>query len=173
MANDKKKARGAKVRTTVKQEADLAETMLYALTTMEKDHAAAWMKRVKRLSVGMSAASIKRARNRAHKMADELPPGHIRAMEAMDLYEDVCRDCRIGKRDQDTLWGAVAQLCMFQLASRRGPFYEAARDFRLVQDPRGHAMAGPIVIDREFSGRDTNTACGCPSCRPRKPEELN
>lgn len=171
--NEKKDARNARVRARferLKRENELAETMVYALTTMEEEHAVAWGRRAKTLSEGMSAASIKRAQKRAHKIADEAPPGHVKAMEAMDLFEDMCREYGIARRDEDTMWGAVAQLCMFQLAAGRGPFYEAARDFRLMGTPPRPVSIG-VVIDRSNAERDPN--CNCPNCRPRKPEELN
>lgn len=157
----------------LKAEAELVDAMFYALTTMVEDHAMAWARRAEKLSKGLSAAAIKRAENRANRMADDMPPGHVKAMAAMDLYEEVCRARRIGKRDQDEIWGAIAQFCMFQLAARRGPFYEAARDFNLVQA----STVEPIiaVVDREFAVRQpaARGACDCPSCRPRKAEELN
>lgn len=170
----KKQKRKKSIRSrfeALKREGELVDVLFCALTTMTDEHATAWLRKATRLEDGLSAAAIERALTRAHKMADDMPPGHLRAMEAMDDYEEICRERRISKRDQDDLWGAVAQLCMFQLASKRGPFYDAACDFRLVpasQEPTG------IVVERPPAPRPAAAGtCDCPECRPRKPEELN
>ena len=105
------------------------------------------------LRKGLSATAIKRAERRARKLADEKPPGFVKAMESMGIYEIMCRKYRIPKADQDTIWGAVSQFCMFQLASRSGPFHDAACYFGMLAE--------------------VPKTCDCPNCRPRTAEELN
>jgi hypothetical protein len=161
----------------------LADTMFYALATQVEEHALAWGKRAKTLMEGLPQASIKRARRRAHKLAEGLPPGFVQAMEGRELFEAIMRRRKITSRDEDTIWGAIAQFCMYQLAARQGPFYKAALDFRLV--PGGHAVPIPVMQNSEPSFKveiirlqppTGPEGCGnpdCPNCRPRTAEELN
>jgi hypothetical protein len=121
---------------------------------------------------GLTAAAVKRAKKRAHELADEFPPGYIEAMGSMDLFEEICADYGIDAKDMDKLHGAVAQICMFQLAAQRGPFNEAAQDFGLAK-PASVALALRDFVARDLAARDGNAVCDCPNCRPRKAEELN
>jgi hypothetical protein len=72
----------------------------------------------------------------------------------------------------DVLYGAVAQLCMFQLAAQRGPFNRAAEDFGLTR-PVSVVIALRDLVASDLAARDNNAVCDCPNCRPRKESELN
>ena len=152
------------------REGTLTMAMLRALVAMDDAEMVRWGTQVKSLSDGLSATAIKRAQRKAQKLAEDMPPGHFKAMEAMAAFDDLCRLYKISKVDQDVIWGAIAQFCMFQLASRRGTFFEAASDFKLVPPPPS-ALRIEIV---RMQQPDLVTTCDCPNCqRERKAEELN
>jgi hypothetical protein len=154
------------------RERALSDAMFTALTARTEKQATEWGHKADALKAGLTDAAVKRARKRAHELADEHPPGFIEAMQSMDLIEEVCADYGIETKDMDVLYGAVAQLCMFQLAAQRGPFNRAAEDFGLTR-PASVVLALRDLVASDLAARDGNAVCDCPNCRPRKESELN
>jgi len=152
------------------RERELSNETFTALTALTEAQANEGKRRIEALKLGLSATAIKRAQKRAKEMAEDFPPGHIEAMAAVDSFEETCADYGIDARDVDMIWGAVAQICMYQLATQRGPFHQAAENFGLVK-PRSIA-----AVLQDFTARDLAARrgpCDCPNCRPRKDSELN
>lgn len=154
------------------RERGLVEAIFLGVTAIIEATAKEWALRAAELRKGLSTTAIKRAERAAHKRADDKPPGFVKAMEAMATFDELAEKYGIPKRDSDTMWGAISLFCMFQLASRGGTFFEAARFFGLLgaAPPRDPATPGEIQIE-VVRVRDPN--CNCPNCRPRKGEELN
>ena len=146
------------------QEAGLVEAIFHGLVATIEAKAKHWAGVAQTLRNGLSATAIKRAERKAHNLADERPPGFVRAMECMEVTHQIARRYKMSKRDQDTFWQAVAEFSMFQLAAKDGPFYDAARHFEIVPS----APRVEIQLGRRGCGNPN-----CPNCRPRKPEELN
>lgn len=153
------------------REEALVDAMFAALIALTEKQAMELKNKSDALKAGLSAAAVKRAGKRASKMADEFPPGYIEAMGSMDIFEEICADYGVDGRDMDKLWGAIAQLCMFQLAAQRGPFNQAAEDFGLAK-PASVVLAVRDFMARDLAVREGNV-CDCPNCRPRKESELN
>lgn len=148
-----------------KREKGLIDAILSGLTATIEHKAKEWAMLAKELRDGLSATAIKRAERRAHKLADENPPGFVRAMECMEIFETLCKHYGISKRDQNEIWGAIAQFSMFQLGAKAGPFYDAALGFGLVLPDLGNVKVQVVRV--------RNPKCDCPNCRPRTAEELN
>jgi hypothetical protein len=165
------------------REVGLSTAIVAGLVATVEAQAKRWALVARDLRKGLSATAIKRAERLAHKIADEKPPGYVKAMEAMDEYDEVCARLRISKRDQDKLWGAICQFCMFQLGASDGPFYRAARYFgiavppelrSLAEDDLRNALTGDAKqIEVVAAPRRRTPGCNCPNCRPRSAEELN
>jgi hypothetical protein len=154
------------------RESELADQLFASFTAMTETVAMDHARKAEALEKGLSAASVVRAKKKAKDWSRGFPPGYIEAKGAMDTFEDICADYGVSASDVDELWSAIAQLCLFQLAAKRGPFHQIAREVGIaIGDPRGHAVPGPIVID--FVARDANVVCDCANCRPRKESELN
>ena len=154
------------------RERALSDAMFAALTALTESQATEWGHKADVLKAGLTAAAVKRANKRAHAMADKHPAGYIESMQSMDLIEEICADYGIEKEDMDALYGAVAQLCMFQLAAERGPFYRAAEDFGLTR-PASVVLALRDLVASDLAARDGRAVCDCPNCRPRAESELN
>lgn len=155
------------------RESSLVTAILTGLVATVERQAKFWALKARDLRKGLSAAAIRRAERKANAYAEERPPGYVKAMEAMDVMEAMRERYGMSRRDQDAVWAAVAQFCMFQLGAGKGPFYEAARYFGLAVEPGGHPVvvpsdAAPIVVSRPRT-----PGCDCPNCRPRTQEELN
>lgn len=149
------------------RENSLVSAIVAGLVATLETQAKAWAYRARDLRKGLSTTAIKRAEREAHKLADERPPGYVKAMEAMDIAERVFRQYRLPKRAQNDLWAAIVQFCMFQLAAKEGPFYEAAHYFGMIAAEYQQREAIPVVRAARTPG------CNCPNCRPRTAEELN
>jgi hypothetical protein len=154
------------------RELALSDAMFVGLTALTEKQATEWRNRAEVLRAGLTPAAIKRAKRRAHAMADDHPPGYIEAMGSMDLVDEICDDYGIETKDMDKLYGAIAQICMFQLAAQRGPFNQAAEDFGLTK-PASVVLAVRDFMASDLAARDGKPVCDCPNCRARTPEELN
>jgi hypothetical protein len=167
----------SKQKMTKQQRAEREESLVLAilngLVATIEEKAKAWAFKARDLREGLSATAIKRAERRAHKLADERPPGFVKAMEAMDAYEEMRTRYKISKRDLDAMWAAICQFCMFQLAAGSGPFFEAARYFGLTTQPPPAEEATRVPVVTLGVTRVRTPGCNCPNCRPRKAEELN
>ena len=150
------------------RESTLVETLFMMFAETVEEQARLLAERAIDLMKGLSDTAIRRARRIALKRSDERPPGFVRATEALDVYNDLCRKYGVSKDDTSIMWGVIAQHSMFQLAAGRGPFYDAARYFGLVRErqPRFEDMSVQVI-------RVRSPNCDCPNCRTRTAEELN
>ena len=157
------------------RETNLITAIFNGLVATVEKQAKLWALRARDLRKGLRARAIKRAERRANAEADERPPGYVKAMEAMDLVEEMRERYGISKRDADAIWGAVAQFCMYQLGARTGPFYDAARYFGLMPSKDGGHEVPRVMVDRAPIEvvRVRTPGCNCANCRPRTEQELN
>lgn len=156
------------------RELQLVDVTFNGLTTHDEGHARAWALRAHELQQGLSKKAIARAQKLAHQRADSSPPGYVTAMECFAIFDNICEDNNISKADAETLWGAVAKACMHEIASRRGEFFEAAREFGLLADDSDRRTT-PLPI-QVITAPAPQRGCGnpnCRNCRPRAAEELN
>lgn len=157
------------------REEQLVTVTFNGLTATQEQQAKLWSVRAAELQQGLSKTAIRRAQKLAHERADSLPPGYVTAMECFAIFDNICDSAGISKADAETLWGAVARVCMFELGSRQGEFFEAANEFGLLTAERRPTGAPIDVV--ALPPRDPNTRpCGNPNCRncsPRRAEELN
>jgi hypothetical protein len=154
------------------RESELADQLFASFTAMTEATAREHTRKARALEKGLGAVSVARAKKLASAWAHDFPPGHLEAMGSMDLFEEICADFGVDSKDADALWGAVAQLCMFQLAAQRGSFHQAAVDFGLAR-PVTIASTVRDFMARDLAARDGNAICDCPNCRPRAESELN
>lgn len=154
------------------REEELCDALFSVLMAMDEKQAWRWRHKVNRLRVGLSDSAVKRASKRADKRAADHPPGYTASMASMDLFEEIVRDYGLNASDADALYGAVAQMCMFQLAAQRGPFNQAAEDFGLTR-PVSVVNAVREFTARDLAAREGKPVCDCPNCRPRTDAELN
>ena len=166
-----------KQKLTKKDRQEREQALLAAITAgliaTTEAKAKEWAYKAKGLRAGLTPAAIKRAERKAHRLAEEHPPGFVMAMEAMDVMERIFERRGVTKREQDALWGSIAKMCMHQLGAHWGAFFEAAVYFGLVppREPRRNHGRIEVVEVSKPTARKPN--CNCPNCRPRTPEELN
>jgi hypothetical protein len=154
------------------REEELCDALFSVLMAMNERQAWKWRHRVNVLRAGLTAAAVRRATRRADQRAADHPPGYVASMASMDLFEEIARDYGIDAGDADALYGAVAQMDMFQLAAQRGPFHQAAEDFGLTRPPSVVNAVREFVAS-DLAAREGKPVCDCPNCRPRTDAELN
>jgi hypothetical protein len=154
------------------RERELATATFYGLTARQEHHAKAWALRCAELQKGLSKTAIRRAQRDAHMRAADAPPGYAVMTESIGIFDDICERLSIPKADAETLWGAVAKVCMFELGARAGTFFEAADSFGLVRTPGAPRSIEVVSVTPPLGA----ARCGNPNCRncnPRSAEELN